>query len=243
VAAGTTIAVKSSGSLTPTTKKESIMLILTEAQVKRALFFLVSFHIIVIAASNYLVQLPVQIFGLQTTWGAFSFPFIFLATDLTVRIFGSAEARKIIFGAMIPALFISYLLSVMFFEGSFQGFATLATLNTFVFRIALASFTAYLLGQLIDIKIFARLRENRKWWVAPAASTLLGNLFDTIIFFSIAFWASSDGFMAAHWPEIATVDYGFKLFISLLLFLPMYGVLLRMLSDKILIESTRPVTI
>jgi len=212
------------------------MLVLSDAQVKRALVVLVTFHIIIIAASNYLVQIPVQIFGLQTTWGAFSFPFVYLATDLTVRIFGAAEARRIIFGAMMPALAISYVVSVLFFEGAFQGAGGLATLNIFVLRIAFASFVAYAIGQLADIKVFTRLRQHKCWWVAPSASTIFGNLLDTVIFFSFAFYASSDAFMAANWPEIATVDYSFKLLISLLLFLPAYGVLLRILTDRILVQ-------
>ncbi len=214
------------------------MLTLTKAQTQRALFILISFHIFIIAASNYLVQIPFQIFGLHTTWGTFSFPFVFLATDLTVRIFGASEARKIIFGAMLPALVISYLVSVLFFEGKFQGIAGLSALDTFVFRIALASFIAYVMGQLLDIKVFAKLRRNKRWWVAPSASTVLGNLLDTIIFYSIAFYASTDAFMAAHWPEIAALDYGFKICVSILLFLPMYGLLLRYLTERILVDKS-----
>ncbi len=212
------------------------MLALTTAQKKRALTTLALFHIFIIAASNYLVQLPFQIFGLHTNWGTFSFPFIFLATDLTVRIFGATEARKIILAAMLPALGLSYLISVIFSGGSFQGIAGLAEFNTFVFRIALASFTAYILGQLLDIKVFSKLRQNRRWWVAPSASTVAGNLLDTAIFYSVAFWASSDAFMASHWPEIAALDYAFKLLVSILLFLPLYGALLRLLTDRILVE-------
>lgn len=216
------------------------MLVLSDAQIRRALAVLVTFHIVIIAASNYLVQIPVQVFGLQTTWGAFSFPFVYLATDLTVRIFGEVEARRIIFGAMMPALLISYLVSVLFFEGVFQGAGGLATLNTFVLRIAFASFAAYAIGQLADIKVFSRLRQSRRWWLAPSASTIFGNLLDTVIFFSFAFYASTDAFMAANWPEIAAVDYGFKLFISMLLFLPAYGVLLRVLTDRLLIQQPAP---
>ncbi len=222
-----------SGSLTPTTKR-TIMLYLSKAQSQRALILLVIFHIFIIAVSNYLVQIPFQIFGMHTTWGTFSFPLIFLTTDLTVRIFGSTEARKIIFSAMLPALAVSYCISVLFSEGRFQGADSLAGFNMFVFRIALASFTAYVIGQLLDIKVFSLLRKNKRWWVAPSTSTIFGNLVDTIIFFGVAFWASSDGFMAKHWPEIAALDYGFKLFVSLLFFLPLYGVLLRVLTETIL---------
>lgn len=209
------------------------MLTLTKQQTCRALTVLVGLHILIISASNYLVQLPFQIAGLHTTWGAFSFPFVYLATDLTVRIFGQHAARRIILRAMFPALIISYLIGVIFHQGGFQGVDALLAFNNFVFRIAFASFAAYLLGQLMDITVFARLRSTRSWWVAPAASTLIGNLVDTLVFFGLAFYASSDGFMAAHWPEIAMVDYGFKLIVSLGLFLPAYGVLLKVLEQRL----------
>lgn len=191
------------------------------------------FHIITIAASNYLVQIPFQLAGFHTTWGAFTFPFIFLATDLTVRIMGAEQARRIIFLAMFPALLISYLVSVMFVEGSFQGLAALSEFNLFVARIAVASFAAYLIGQIMDITVFNRLRQKATWWVAPACSTVAGNFIDTLSFFSLAFAGSADPFMAANWMEIALVDYGYKLLISLLFFLPMYGVFLNFIMNKL----------
>lgn len=215
------------------------MLMLSQTQVRRALLLLAGFHIVIICASNYLVQLPFQIFELHTTWGAFSFPFVYLATDLTVRIFGQQAARKIIFLAMLPALIISYLMGVVFHQGSFQGAAALLEFNSFVFRIAFASFAAYFIGQLMDIFVFAKLRQTKSWWVAPSASTIIGNLVDTLVFFSLAFYASTDSFMATNWPEIAAVDYGFKLIVSLGLFLPAYGLLLKVLQEKILQETAR----
>lgn len=188
---------------------------------------LIAFHILIIIASNYLVQKPMSLFGWQTTWGAFSFPFIFLATDLSVRLLGKTAARQVIARVMLPALVASYAVSVLFRDGAFAGFAALGEFNLFVFRIALASFLAYVLGQLLDVQVFDRLRRLRHWWVAPAASTVLGNLLDTYAFFSIAFWHSPNAFMAANWVEIATVDYAVKLSISLALFVPLYGMLLN----------------
>ncbi|BDX01414.1 MAG: 7-cyano-7-deazaguanine/7-aminomethyl-7-deazaguanine transporter [Marinomonas sp.] len=205
----------------------------TPAQQVKALRYLAMFHLLIIASSNYLVQIPFTIAGFHTTWGAFTFPFIFLATDLTVRIFGAALARRIIFLVMIPSLIVSYVLSVVFAQGEFQGFGALASLNSFVGRIAIASLMAYLLGQVLDIQVFNRLRQLKAWWVAPAASTLFGNGLDTLAFFGIAFYQSPDPFMAQHWQEIALADFGFKLIISLGLFIPMYGVLLNYLTKKI----------
>ena len=203
------------------------------AQQRQALIWLALFHIAVIAASNYLVQFPFEIFGFHTTWGAFTFPFIFLATDLTVRIFGQRLARRIIFWVMLPALALSYIFSVLFSEGSWTGWGALAEFNSFVGRIALASFAAYALGQLLDIFVFNRLRRLKSWWAAPTASTFIGNALDTLVFFSVAFYASKDAFMAAHWPEIAFVDYLFKLAICTLFFLPAYGVILNILTKKL----------
>ena len=204
----------------------------THEQRQRALYQLSFFHILIIASSNYLVQLPFTIFGFHTTWGAFTFPFIFLTTDLTIRIFGASLARKIIFVVMMPALLISYIVSVLFFKGAWAGWEGLLTSNLFVARIALASFGAYLVGQLIDITVFNRLRKNQRWWVAPSAAAIVGNLIDTLVFFSIAFYQSDDAFMAANWLEIAIVDYFFKITICALFFLPLYGVLLNYILRK-----------
>ncbi|CAM3129524.1 7-cyano-7-deazaguanine/7-aminomethyl-7-deazaguanine transporter [Vibrio rarus] len=211
------------------------------SQLRKALFFLASFHLIIIASSNYLVQLPFTVFGFHTTWGAFTFPFVFLATDLTVRIFGAALARQIIFLVMLPSLVVSYLLSVIFYEGQFQGLAPLAEFNLFVARIAIASFMAYLLGQILDVHVFNRLRQMKQWWIAPTCSTLFGNALDTLAFFAIAFYNSPDAFMAQHWQEIAVVDYLFKLVISLGLFVPMYGVLLNYLIRKLTERSQQSI--
>ncbi|MFV0261782.1 MAG: 7-cyano-7-deazaguanine/7-aminomethyl-7-deazaguanine transporter [Kluyvera sp.] len=209
----------------------------TSLQRRHALVWLSLFHLLVITSSNYLVQLPISIFGFHTTWGAFSFPFIFLATDLTVRIFGAPLARRIVFAVMVPSLMVSYVISSLFYMGEWQGFGALAHFNLFVARIAAASFMAYALGQILDVHVFNRLRQNRRWWLAPTASTLFGNISDTLAFFFIAFWRSTDPFMAAHWVEIALVDYCFKVLISIIFFLPMYGVLLNMLLKRLADKS------
>jgi len=203
------------------------MLAFSSRQRMYALFWLSLFHLLVITSSNYLVQLPVSVFGFHTTWGAFSFPFIFLATDLTVRIFGAPLARRIILAVMIPALFISYGVSSLFYQGEWQGWQALKEINLFVARIACASFMAYALGQILDVHVFNRLRRLPQWWVAPGCAMFLGNISDTLAFFFIAFYKSPDAFMAQHWVEIALVDYSFKVLICMVFFLPAYGVLLN----------------
>ncbi|WP_416232918.1 7-cyano-7-deazaguanine/7-aminomethyl-7-deazaguanine transporter [Castellaniella sp.] len=219
-------------------------LLVPSSRTSRYLALLVAFHIAIIIASNYLVQLPIDLFGFHSTWGAFSFPFIFLATDLTVRLIGKAQARRVIARVMVPALIASYIVSVLFHEGRFNGVDALGAFDSFVFRIAFASFAAYVFGQLLDVQVFDRIRRNSRmpWWVAPSASAVLGQALDTAIFFAVAFWHSSNPFMAEHWVEIALVDYAVKLSASLLLFVPLYGIVLnavlRILGRRTPIEAS-----
>lgn len=210
------------------------------AQRQKALYWLCFWHICVIAASNYLVQFPIQIGSIDTTWGSFTYPFIFLATDLTVRIFGSQMARKIILMVMLPALVLSYVMSALFVNGQWHGFEAITTFHSMGARIAAASFMAYLVAQLLDIKVFNRLRESKTWWLAPAVAGLVGSAIDTFVFFSVAFYQSADAFMAANWVSIGMVDYLCKLVIGACLFLPVYGVLLQYLLRKLTILQKTP---
>lgn len=202
--------------------------------VKSPYLTLLVVHVFIIITSNYAVQLPVTIGPILTTWGAFTYPFIFITTDLTVRIYGAAEARKVIFLAMIPALAGSYVVGTIFEEGAFRGLHALGEFSLFVFRITLASLGAYVAGQLMDILVFSRLRKLKGWWIAPSCSSIAGNFIDTIVFFSIAFYQSSNTFMAEHWIEIALVDYGFKMTACLMLLVPLYGILLAAIARYLL---------
>lgn len=213
----------------------------TLSEQRFALFWLTVFHIVIITASNYLVQIPFQVFGWHSTWGALTFPFIFLTTDLTVRIFGAKLARRIIFVVMLPALLISYGVSVLFFEGSWQGWSQLEVFNLFVFKIALASFLAYVLGQSLDILVFNQLRKHQKWWVAPTAAAIAGNALDTLVFFFTAFYRSEDAFMATNWVEIACLDYVAKILFCAFLLLPIYGVMLKVALRWLLQNSRLPI--
>jgi len=182
------------------------------------ILFLFLFHVSVIAVSNYIVQFPQSFYGIDFTWAMFTFPLVILATDLTVRLTGSLNARIIVALAFIPAIEISYYLSD--------------------FRIGLASGIAYAVGQFLDISVFKKIYKNtasvtdKKWWIAPVISTFFANIIDTYLFYSIAFKDGADEFMAENWVGIATTDLVFKVVISLLLFLPLYKLLLNYLENK-----------
>jgi uncharacterized integral membrane protein (TIGR00697 family) len=76
-------------------------------------------HIFFIVLSNYAVQLPITVLGIETTWGTFTYPFLFLLTDLTVRLFSDRSARRIVFFAMWPGLLLSYLIGTIFQQGAY----------------------------------------------------------------------------------------------------------------------------
>ena len=181
---------------------------------KKMMAKLALLHVLVIIVSNALVSIPVEILGVKLTWAAFTFPLVILATDLTVRLTNKSNARAVIAMAFIPAILVS---------------AELSTL-----RIGLASAFAYFIGQLFDVTVFQRIRERfSAWWVAPFASSIFANLVDTYVFFSAAFHKSEDPFMAENWLTIANNDVFFKIIVSLVIILPIYGVVLNYFMNKL----------
>jgi queuosine precursor transporter len=186
-------------------------------------------HIIFIAASNIFVQYPFKIWGYHSTFGAVIYPFIFIVTDLTTRFLGAPTARKVVLCSMLPGLLLSYMIS-SFIAGDLSF--GLDTLYIVPFRIAMASLLAYTSGQIFDIHFFQAVNKRYTWWVAPLVVTPLGNLMDTFIFFAAAFYHSTLPFMNTHWVEIAIVDVIFKVGISVIFFVPMYGVIYKFLVRK-----------
>lgn len=183
---------------------------------RKLITYLVLGHCFIIAISNYLVQFPINIFGLDYTIGTFTFPIIVLATDLTVRLSNATNARKVIGYAFIPAFIISYI------------FAD--------FRIAIASVLAYSIGQLLDVFVFSKVRDrvgddgfnlSSYWYLAPVVSTFFAQLIDTYLFYGVAFYNSSDDFMRENWDLIAFNDFILKLVVCYLAFLPIYVLILN----------------
>jgi uncharacterized PurR-regulated membrane protein YhhQ (DUF165 family) len=185
---------------------------------RQAIVILFIFHIVIIAVSNYLVQFPVTFGAVTFTWAMFTFPLVVLATDLTIRLMGQATARAVVGLAYIPAILISVYLAD--------------------WRIGIASGTAYLVSQLLDIFVFQRIRERVvAWWAAPLVATLISNVIDTYTFFGVAYYNSVDSFMAENWVHIASVDLIFKTIFSLSIILPLYGVVLNYALKRVASKS------
>jgi queuosine precursor transporter len=180
----------------------------------------------IVVASNILVQF---LFGDWLTWGAFTYPFAFLVTDLMNRLHGPSRARRVVLAGFAVGVVCSLVGSQI--QGDFGPLVSP--------RVALGSGAAFLVAQLVDIFVFDRLRMGA-WWRAPFVSSLVGSALDTLIFFSLAFsaslawiapqidvtWANegapllSVGPVFPLWVSLALADFGVKLALALIALVP-----------------------
>ena len=169
---------------------------------------------LLVTVSNFLVQYPVNYFNLNEilTYGAFSYPITFLITDLANRSYGLKNARKIVY----IGFFLGILLT-LFFSTNFDDLISI--------RIAFGSGVAFIVAQLLDVKIFDNLRK-KTWYIAPLTSSFFGSLVDTILFFFISFYKTG-----IPWTTLAIGDFSVKLLIALLMLIP-FRYLLGIFKDN-----------
>ena len=167
-------------------------------------FLLLSFLMgVVVLSSNYLVQFPINYYGLNEilTYGAFSYPIAFLITDLANRSYGKRVARKIVYFGFVLGIGFTVLFST--------DFADLISI-----RIAIGSGIAFLTAQLLDVQIFDRLRK-KEWFVAPLTSSMIGSTVDTFLFFSISFYGTG-----VPWVTLSLGDLIVKVIVALIMLIP-----------------------
>ena len=155
---------------------------------------------LIVLASNFLVQFPINHYGLEEilTYGAFSYPIAFLITDLANRSYGKIAAKKIVY--------LGFTIGVIFTLLFSTNFADLISV-----RIAIGSGTAFLVAQLLDVQIFDRLRK-KQWFIAPLGSSLIGSTIDTFLFFSISFYSTG-----VPWVTLSLGDLAVKIFVALVM--------------------------
>ena len=168
---------------------------------------------VVIIASNYLVQFPINKLNLQDvlTYGAFSYPITFLITDLANRRLGKEKARKLVYFGFAVGILLT-----LFVSTNFEDIISI--------RIAIGSGLAFLVAQLVDIEIFQRLRNNA-WFIAPVTSSTFGSIIDTFLFFLISFLGTG-----LPWVTLAFGDLFVKLLMALLMLIP-FRLLIIKISD------------
>ncbi len=170
----------------------------------------------IVAISNFLVQFPVNYLGLENilTYAAFTYPITFLITDLANRKYGKLIARRVVYFGF----FIGIILT-LYFSTNFEDLISI--------RIAIGSGTAFLVAQLLDVRVFDLLRK-KMWFIAPLSSSLLGSLIDTLLFFSISFYNTD-----VPWITLAMGDFIVKVLISLIMLIPFRLLLNKTIPDDI----------
>jgi len=168
---------------------------------------------ITVVVSNYLVQFPIQYFSLENllTYGALSYPIAFLITDLSNRCYGKNAAKKIVYIGFTIGVFLT-----LYFSTNYADLISI--------RIAIGSGTAFLVAQLIDIKIFDKLRK-KKWFIAPLTSSLTGSSIDTFLFFSISFYGTG-----ISWVTLSFGDLLVKIVVAIVMLLP-FRILLSSINE------------
>ena len=174
----------------------------------------------IVAISNFLVQFPVNYYGLENilTYAAFTYPITFLITDLANRKYGKIIAKRIVYLG-----FFTGILLTLFFSTNFDDLISI--------RIAIGSGTAFLVAQLFDVKIFDLLRQ-KVWFIAPLTSSLLGSTIDTFLFFSISFYNTN-----VPWITLAIGDLMVKILISLLMLIPFRVLLSKTIPENIKVSA------
>jgi uncharacterized integral membrane protein (TIGR00697 family) len=159
---------------------------------------------LIVLASNYLVQIPFSFLGLQNilTWGAFTYPIAFLVTDLANRVHGIEFTRRVIQTGFIWGIIVSL-------------YFALGELNLISLRIVIGSGFAFLVAQLLDANIFNKLRNHKHWFIPPFLSSIISSAIDTILFFSIAFYGTQ-----VPWISLALGDFMVKIIIAMLMLVP-----------------------
>mgnify|MGYP001210963462 CR=1 FL=1 len=176
---------------------------------------------LVVVLSNYLVQFPVNKFGLSEvlTFGAFSYPVTFFITDLANRAYGKIVARKVVYVGFVIGILLT-----LFVSTNFDDIISI--------RIALGSGIAFFVAQNLDVQIFDKLRKKR-WFIAPLTSSIFGSIADTFLFFSIAFYATE-----IPWVSLALGDLAVKLLITLIMLIP-FRLLLKRIKDYSINSGSR----
>ena len=160
----------------------------------------------IVVVSNILVQFFI---GNWLTWGAFTYPFAFLVTDIINRMYGPSDARRVVFFGFIVGIICSMIGTQINIEIAPDFMAPAVTI-----RIAIGSGTAFLVAQLIDVNIFDRLRR-KVWFAAPLVSSLIGSGIDTFLFFSISFYGTG-----VNWVTLSFGDLSVKIFVALAMLIP-----------------------
>jgi len=168
--------------------------------------------------------------SLSFTSGVLMWPLVFLMTDLINEYFGRRGVRFIswLTVALISYAFVAAYLAISLVPAEFwitvnqeRGVPDMQAAFANVFGQGMwtigGSITAFLLGQLIDVTIFHRIRvlTGERWiWLRATGSTVVSQLVDSFVVLYIAFVLGPQQWSLGLFAAVGTVNYGYKLLMA-----------------------------
>lgn len=171
--------------------------------------------------------------SLSFTAGVMLWPVVFIMTDIINEYFGVRGVRFISWlavGCITYAFLFAYLAIELAPASWWVGVAAgrgvpdmqaafAATFGQGLWTIG-GSVTAFLVGQLIDVAIFHRIRTltGERWiWLRATASTAVSQLVDSFVVLYIAFVLGPQQWPIDLFLAVGTVNYAYKLLMAVLL--------------------------
>lgn len=171
--------------------------------------------------------------SLSFTSGVLLWPCVFLMTDIINEYFGRRGVRFIswLTVALIVYGFLAAYLTISLVPAEFwvgvnreRGVPDMQAAFASIFGQGMwtiaGSITAFLIGQLIDVAVFHRIRllTGERWiWLRATGSTAVSQLIDSFVVLYIAFVLGPQQWSIPLFLAVGTVNYGYKLLMAVLL--------------------------
>lgn len=140
-------------------------------------------------------------YQLNASVAIFLLPLIYSINDIVIEVYGKQRMRQIMRMGRLIVLFIILVCAFFTALPATARFAEMNDAYTAIFhmgiRMSIASLLAFIIANLLDIYLFALLREKmkeKKLWLRTNVSNIVSEFFDTFIFLFIAFYALKSSF-------------------------------------------------
>ncbi|MGI9196843.1 MAG: queuosine precursor transporter [Candidatus Nanopelagicales bacterium] len=169
-----------------------------------------------------------------TDGGAFLFPLVYIVGDVLSEVYGFAAARRAIlvgFAMSILAAVTFWIVQISPGADAWGNQEAFESILGFVPRIVLASICGYLVGQLLNAWVLVKIKERtheKALWLRLIGSTAVGELADTVVFCTIAFFGVITG---TDFLVYVAVGYVYKTLLEVVL-LPITYPVIRFVKDR-----------
>jgi uncharacterized integral membrane protein (TIGR00697 family) len=190
--------------------------------------FILAAFVAILLISNIGATKLIEFGPFITDGGVFLFPLTYIIGDILSEVYGLKAARKAIFmgfAMSILAAFTFYLVQISPPADAYEFQSSFENVLGFVPRIVLASLLGYLVGQLLNAYVLVKIKQKTKeryLWARLIGSTAVGELADTIVFCTVAFYGVITG---AEFLNYVIIGYLYKTLLEVVLLPVTYPVI------------------